>query len=378
MTMHTRKSKTKKQIQSIYTTNSIDINTNESNRSFHNDLNRFFDHIQAKKQDLSNRTLIIVPGYSVSNPPRIGDHRFYIDALKHHPDLNPNGYRRIYVFDLYSRKDGRCNFKHSIPQLANELYQSINTDRDNWQFSFNGAIDFIGASMGGLIVRKFIQDYLSESNKIQTNEWGKLQIRNVILIATPNHGCQIVDKLQMPLVQFILRLLYGKNNFSQSEQFKQIAKGKVNLNWKPLNNLFNKTTEENTFLADLNSKYSLPNSIRWITISGSKRRWYSSLIYNKKDENDGVVLASSVALRGAENITDKNLEMKLTWNHRDLYQAESVCKLLHGLLILNLKLDDYLTMNQLLETQNLLSYNQKGIKHFFNMIVLNPQHYLEH
>ncbi|MHA1220694.1 MAG: hypothetical protein ACTSQB_03065, partial [Candidatus Heimdallarchaeota archaeon] len=180
--------------------------------------------------NLSNRTLIIIPGYSISNPPRIGDHRFYIDALKFHPEKNPYGYKRIYLFDLYSNKDGRCNFKYDIPTLADELYAGINdSSRDNWQFVEGGDIDFIAASMGGLILRSFVQKYMIGENKIETARWGPLKITTAILIGTPNFGCSIVDRLQAPFIQFLLRLLFGKNNFSTSEQVNQICIGNFNI-----------------------------------------------------------------------------------------------------------------------------------------------------
>ncbi|NHK31614.1 MAG: hypothetical protein FK730_09695 [Asgard group archaeon] len=341
--------------------------------NYHNQLKNFIEKIRSKKQDLSNRTLVIVPGYSVSNPPKIGDHHYYINTLKFHEELNPYGYKRIFVFDIYSKKDGRCNFKFSIPQLAQELFNSINTNRDNWEFVINGEIDFIGGSMGGLIVRKFIQTFVLRDNIIKTKKWGNLQICNVVLIATPNHGCRIVDRLQAPFIQFSLRLLFGKNNFSKSEQFQQIAKGNVNIYGKFFRKIKSKFTGKNTFIDDLNSIKISSNSIRWITIRGTKWKWYSSLLYDKNEENDGVVKSSSVILDGAENIADKDLQMNLSWDHRDLYQADSVCKLLFGLLTLNLKLNDYLALNQLLETQDLLIYNQWSLDYIFNKVILNKR-----
>jgi hypothetical protein len=370
MTLH--QSKNDKLIYSNFKINHLFISSTKTKK-----LQLFVEELESKSQDLSRRTLIIVPGYSVSNPPRIGDHRFYIEALQYHPETNPNGYKRIYVFDLYSEKDGRCNFKHSIPQLANELYLSITTSRDNWKFVLNGEIDFIGASMGGLIVRKFIQDYLKDDNLLKTDTWGKMQIKNILLIATPNNGCEIIDKLQIPFVQFILRLLFGKNNFSQSLQLKQIAKGNVHLYNKLWKKLFPRKTKSNSFLNSLNSM-KLPKSIRWITLSGTKKKWFSSFIYDKLEENDGVVQVSSVVLDGAENIIDKDLEMNLQWDHRDLYQHESVCKLLYGLLVLNLKLEDYRLLNQLLQTQKIIEPNRKGFGQIFDKLVLDNKLHSDH
>ena len=73
---------------------------------------RFIKIYNSKASSLQNnkRSLIIVPGYSVDNPPRIGHHLYYINALKFDPITNPLGYHRIYLFDIYSKKDGRCNF----------------------------------------------------------------------------------------------------------------------------------------------------------------------------------------------------------------------------------------------------------------------------
>ncbi|MCK5184627.1 MAG: hypothetical protein KAQ95_09995, partial [Candidatus Heimdallarchaeota archaeon] len=176
--------------QNIFCQN-LTLNTlNLSNQNEITNSKQFRKH---KAEDLTKRTLIIVPGYSVSNPPRIGDHRYYVQALQYHPTRNPKGYKKIYVFDLYSKKDGRCNFRHDITTLAEELMKSIETSRDNWLFCENGEIDFIGASMGGLIVRKFIQDFMVGENQISTKSQGTLRIKNIILIATPNYGCKIVD-----------------------------------------------------------------------------------------------------------------------------------------------------------------------------------------
>ncbi|NHJ38505.1 MAG: hypothetical protein FK731_00625 [Asgard group archaeon] len=369
MTLH------RKKIHSISnTSDNFSINNLKSfqgkSLNYHRKLQSFIERIKKQKADLSNRTLIIVPGYSVSNPPKIGDHRHYIKSLKYHEKMNPNGYKHIFVFDLYSKKDGRCNFKLNIPQLAHELYKSINTKRDNWMFALNGEIDFIGASMGGLIVRKFIQLFALNDNQLFTN-WGILQIKNVILIATPNHGCRIVDRLQSPFIQFILRLFYGKKNFSKSEQFQQIAKGNINVYGKFLGLFKTKFSNKNIFLEELNSSDISSSSIRWITIRGTKWKWYSSLLYNRNEKNDGVVKSTSVMLDGAENIADMDLEMNISWDHRDLYESESICKLLFGLLTLNLKLNDYLYLNQLLEIQNKISYRHRSWTYLMNKIVLN-------
>jgi len=202
---------------------------------------RYLDTFKVNKrpQNSNERVLIIIPGYSVDNPPRIGHHLYYIDTLKYDPKNNPFGYKRIYLFDIYSQKDGRCNFKHSIPELAEELFESINTNRDSWEFQENDEIDFIGASMGGLIVRKFIQEKMRGNNLLPTENRGVLRIKNILLIATPNKGCKIIDRLQSPLIKGILRSIYGKNNFSQSEQFLQISIGNQAVYGKILS-LFNK------------------------------------------------------------------------------------------------------------------------------------------
>lgn len=369
MTLHRKKIQPAKKLRNSFTFNNQNFPIGTSS-NYHKKLQSFIEKIKSQQEDLSNRTLIIVPGYSVSNPPRIGDHRYYIKSLKFHKKSNPYGYKRIFVFDIYSRKDERCNFNFNIPQLAHELFKSINTNRDDWEFTLNGEIDFIGASMGGLIVRKFIQSYVFNDNQFLTN-WGTLQIKNIILIATPNHGCRIVDRLRAPFIQFALRLIHGKKNFTKSEQFQQIAKGNMSIYGKCLRKIKSKYSEKNTFLEELNSHDISSSSIRWVTIRGTKRKWYSSLLYDRNEENDGVVKSSSVILKGAENIADKDLQMNLSWDHRDLYQTESLCKLLFGLLTLNLKLNDYLVLNQLLETQNMLSYNHWDLDYLFNKIILN-------
>lgn len=307
-----------------------------------------------------NRILIIIPGYSVSNPPRIGHHLQYIQALKYHPKTNPLGYERIYLFDIYSKKDGRCNFLNDIPQLANELFISINSDRDDWDFQNCAGVDFLGASMGGLIVRKFIQEYLQDKNTINTKKWGKLSIRNILLIATPNFGCKIVDKLQNPILQFILRIRFGKNNFARSEQFKQIRKGNEPVFGKFLNRIFNKQTSENTFLRSLNAKEPTPGNIRWITIAGTKKQWFSRLLFNKEELNDGVVESAKVQLSGAENIFDYEINENRLWNHRDLYLASDFCCFLFGLLSLEVGVQSY---KELLQKYQLVNTSDHQIKY---------------
>ncbi|MBK5112625.1 MAG: hypothetical protein KGD59_08580 [Candidatus Heimdallarchaeota archaeon] len=323
----------------------------------------FHQSRENRAEDLSKRTLIIVPGYSVSNPPRIGDHRYYIQALQYHPTNNPKGYKKIFVFDLYSKKDGRCNFQHDITMLAAELLKSIETSRDNWVFSENGEIDFIGGSMGGLIVRKFIQDYMIGENQIATKSWGTLRIKNIILIATPNYGCKIIDFLQNPIIQLLLRIKFGKNNFSQSLQIQQISVGRINI-WEPIfRNLIKKHTPVNIFLERLNSTIQTPGNIRWITIHGSKRSWVSRLLYNKNNVNDGVVEANSVSLTGAENISDKDFGIGLSWNHRDLYENEGFCNLLAGLLIFNMRVIDYQENNHLIFNHKISSNKKNRERH---------------
>jgi len=326
-----------------------------------------------RAEDLTKRTLIIVPGYSVSNPPRIGDHRYYIQALQYHPTRNPNGYKKIYVFDLYSKKDGRCNFHYDITMLAAELMKSIETPRDNWLFCENGEIDFIGASMGGLIIRKFIQDFMIGENQISTKTQGTLRIKNIILIATPNYGCKIVDLLQNPAIQLFLRIFYGKKNFSQSQQVQQISVGHINV-WAPLfRNLITKYTPVNVFLKRLNSSIQTPGNIRWITIHGTKKRWFTSLLYNKNIVNDGVVAAASVPLKGAENISDKDFGIGISWSHRDLYKNEGFCNLLVDLLVFNMQITEYLGNNHLNFTHK-ISKNTRFRKKHLEDILKPPIH----
>ena len=299
----------------------------------------------------NERTLIIIPGYSVDNPPRIGHHLYHINALKFDPEKNPFGYKRIYLFDIYSQKDGRCNFKHSIPELAEELYTSIDTERDSWEFKQNGEIDIIGASMGGLIARKFIQEKLSGQNKINTKRWGTLRVRNILLIATPNKGCKIVDRLQSPLMQLLLRIIYGKDNFSKSEQFQQIRVGNQPICGKIMNLFIKRKTKKNEFLEQLNILPPTPGTIRWTTIRGTKRQWFTKSIFGKQLLNDGVVEAKDVILPGAENICDTDLGPRNLWNHRDLYVNEDVSSLMFGVLVLGLDLPKYLLLAD--------SYNEK-------------------
>ncbi|MFW9922840.1 MAG: hypothetical protein ACFFDW_06070 [Candidatus Thorarchaeota archaeon] len=306
----------------------------------------------------NNRTLIIVPGYSVNTPPRIGHHLYYINALKYDSKTNPLGYKRIYLFDIYSKKNGLCNFDFSIPQLAKELMATIDSDKEMWEFQKNGEIDFIGASMGGLIVRKFIHDYLIGKNLLITTKWGKLKIKNIVLIATPNKGCKLVDKLENPIIQFILRIIYGKNNFAKSSQFKQISSGNIPLFNKTLNKIFKKKSTSNPFLEDLNSKNPTPGDIHWVTIRGTKSQWLSKLIYDKEIENDGVIDVTSVPLDGAENITDIDLGQQYRWNHRDLYMADEFCYLLAGILNLELSLNQY---KNLVNTYEILQTKEKMI-----------------
>lgn len=329
-----------------------------------------------KAEDLKNRTLIIVPGYSVSNPPRIGDHRYYIQALQYHPTRNPKGYKKIYVFDLYSKKDGRCNFQLDITTLAAELMKSIETSRDNWSFCENGEIDFIGASMGGLIVRKFIQDFMVGENQISTKSWGTLRIKNIVLIATPNYGCKVVDLLQNPVIQLFLRIFYGKNNFSQSKQVQQISVGQINV-WKPFfRNLITKYTPINVFLERLNSTIQTPGNIRWVTIRGTKRKWFTRLLYNKNILSDGVVNAASVPLKGAENISDKDFGIGLSWNHRDLYKNEDFCNFLLDLLVFNVKITDYFENNHLNFTHKIFKnkrFRKKPLKDILKLPIHSYQ-----
>ncbi len=352
------------------------LTLNSLHLSYQSDDTNSYQFRKYKAEDLTNRMLIIVPGYSVSNPPRIGDHRYYIQALQYHPTRNPKGYKKIYVFDLYSKKDGRCNFQLDITTLAAELMKSIETSRDNWSFCENGEIDFIGASMGGLIVRKFIQDFMVGENQISTKSWGTLRIKNIVLIATPNYGCKIVDLLQNPVIQLFLRIFYGKKNFSQSKQVQQISVGQINV-WKPFfRNLITKYTPINVFLERLNSTIQTPGNIRWVTIRGTKRKWFTRLLYNKNILSDGVVNAASVPLKGAENISDKDFGIGLSWNHRDLYKNEDFCNFLLDLLVFNMKITDYLENNHLNFTHKIFKnkrFRKKPLKNILKFPIHSYQ-----
>ncbi|MHA1743051.1 MAG: hypothetical protein ACTSV6_02220, partial [Candidatus Heimdallarchaeota archaeon] len=127
-------------------------------------MNTILSKLKKKQASASNRVLIIVPGYSVSTPPKIGDHRFYINKLKFHQKTNPKGYRKIFLFDIYSKKDGRCNFQYDIPALSEVLYHTLTASNSDWEISEDKTIDFIGASMGGLIVRELLRRHLRGAN----------------------------------------------------------------------------------------------------------------------------------------------------------------------------------------------------------------------
>ncbi|MHA1212242.1 MAG: hypothetical protein ACTSSH_07255, partial [Candidatus Heimdallarchaeota archaeon] len=72
----------------------------------------------------------------------------------------------------------------------------------------------------------------------------------------------------------------------------------------------------------------------------------------------------------AENIADKDFQMNLSWDHRDLYQHESVCKLLYGLLVMNLKLDDYVMLRQLMDAKSIVLDQISGAKNLAEKLLL--------
>ncbi|MHA1774525.1 MAG: esterase/lipase family protein [Candidatus Heimdallarchaeota archaeon] len=314
-------------------------------------MNTVLSKLKKKQASASNRVLIIVPGYSVSTPPKIGDHRFYINKLKFHQKTNPKGYRKIFLFDIYSKKDGRCNFQYDIPALAEILYHTLTASNSDWEISEDKTIDFIGASMGGLIVRELLRRHLRGANLLENSKGRSLKIGTIVLIGTPNRGSKIVDYLQAPFLQFFLKIRYGKNHFAKSEQFRQIAVGNTNIFGPLLGKFFKKKTPNNDFLLTLNGSIQTPGTIRWITIRGTKRKWYAPFLFGN-ELNDGVIAANSVPLCGAENIADYNLPFNIAWDHRDLYEDEGFCNFLYGLLILQLSLVDYLEISNLIITSS--------------------------
>ena len=196
-----------------------------------------------------------------------------------------------------------------------------------------------------MILRKFLNDYLCNGNQVNTKQWGTLTIKTILFIATPNLGCKIVDLLERPIIQFILRILFGKNNFSKSQQVKQLAVGNQMIRkglFRKKNRLY---SSKNDFLKQLNNESLKTKDVRWITIRGTKNKWYTRLIYSKNELNDGVVAATSVPINIAENIEDKDLGC--SWDHRDLYDNSEVCALISGLLVLNLHLDEYILYQNL-------------------------------
>jgi hypothetical protein len=312
-----------------------------------------------KINDCSNRTLIIVPGYSITYPPTIGEHDQYISALKFDPETNPRGYKRIYIFNLYSKERKCCNFKITLSELAEQLWRKITEKNDDWEFTYNGKIDFIGASMGGLIVRKMIKDHLVGQNILKTKTWGALKINTIVLIATPNFGCAVIDRLYHPFYRRLIALLQKRDPFKGNRQLKQAAVGNKPVFKGIFSKIFKRRSPENHFLEELNNGDLTPGNIRWITIRGTKKRWFSKLVYDNDAYDDGVVEASKVPLPEAENICDKDLGKNISWDHRDLYENPQVADLLHGLMINSLTVQEYLQLHKTGKTIELILQDRR-------------------
>ncbi|MEA2070643.1 MAG: hypothetical protein U9O98_05065 [Asgard group archaeon] len=310
----------------ISTNNREQINSKDT-------VNKNFKKI-IEKSTGKKKALLIVPGFSISYPPEIGNHKEYIKSLKYQSQINPFGYHSIHLFNPYNhgKKD---YYEITLSQLTHNLWKRVLSLIEIWKEYGIKEIDIIGASMGGILVRKLLSLHLIKPNYLKTAN-ASIKIRNVLLIATPNYGSKLVNLVLSAVGQFIIRLFFGKNNFTMYKHIQQLSVRK-----KLTKNRFKRNKKKHNFLSKLNSDNSTPGDIRYITLIGTKAKWYSPLIFGWKKPNDGVVAASSALLPGAENIHDYEIQETYGWNHRDLYEHPDVCQTIREILLYNFTKKDY-------------------------------------
>ncbi len=98
--------------------------------------------------------------------------------------------------------------KYSIEKIIDIIHPQI------LEFSKNGKLHFIGHSMGGLIIRAYINKY-------------KPNVGKVVMLGTPNKGSEVADFLKNFFLYKVFYGAAGQQLITNQENFKKIF-GEIN------------------------------------------------------------------------------------------------------------------------------------------------------
>jgi hypothetical protein len=147
-------------------------------------------------------------------------------------------------------------------------------------------VDIIAHSFGGLVSRYYIE-----------HEGGAQYVRNLIMIATPNHGSKLADYLTGKL-DFLPDSSHIKAAMFPIALAKELTN--YDISWASTQELC--TEQYNTFLKDLNNNYGSGSGIEtnYFTIAGTGHFDFPGSVFSTylTGHDDGIVKVDSVRLPG--------------------------------------------------------------------------------
>jgi len=190
------------------------------------------------------------------------------------------------VYTLDCAQGGVAN--GDIKDYAKRLSQKIDEVRDPDQDGRYeiGKVDIIAHSMGGLISRWYMEKFAGASN-----------IRNLIMLGTPNHGSELFKLAYIPFLGPILRILANSGQAGKD------------------------MTPNSPFLEELGYE----GRINYHTIAGTNDRldpklwWFTTRIL--KGDDDGLVRTVSAELGGAADHSERYLNHDELKKNKALYDT---------------------------------------------------------
>ncbi len=226
-------------------------------------------------------------------------------------------YEYIFNLDLYASKRGANFFKYPnlLSPIHSDDYKKMALDRfilhqilETQAFVCNETnckeviIDFYCHSLGGLVLRSILQKLLMPS---PTNHYfyiGRGRVRNIVTLGTAHHGSYLAKSMAPAFAP--LQAIAG-----MSKLFLRLYDSMTLEMLDSENTAHQQFFKASEFIKELNfSFYTLPSSIRWISVAGElekdqfeqtpriKKRIFEST------PNDGVIEVSSTLLPGFRGI----------------------------------------------------------------------------
>ncbi|WP_371803106.1 alpha/beta hydrolase [Candidatus Lokiarchaeum ossiferum] len=249
-------------------------------------------------------------------------------------DEADNGDRRLSgTYDMITTKIGPngyddINSPSSELSFAKRLYDNLTIELDK-EKGFYNCIDFIGHSMGGLVIRSMLK-YYSDNNVIEDHK-----VRTVATLSTPNHGTIPAGKLTHALKsmttssEFTAITYMAQNLFLFEKSILEIVCDNIRQEFPAfievvesasfcLDNLddiqFCQMAPDSLFLKYLNADDETPDDINWVTICGKKNNDLIDIVVDSMSSAQNIQF-DVILNAGFEIITDIGFRT-LEWESR--------------------------------------------------------------